>query len=171
MVEKAPYEVVKKIDALEIRMYPALVLASVTGYDDTDAFGLLFKYISGYNTSRRKVAMTAPVITTEKIAMTAPVISHTNYMAFVMPSLYDESTIPQPKDTEVSIETLPERKVAVLRFRGYTSDKEMSQRMSELFSVLEKYKIQTKGEPFLMRYNSPFAPGIVRRNEVAVEIE
>jgi hypothetical protein len=39
-----------------------------------------------------------------------------------------------------------------------------------LLSTLKNQNIQVKGEPILMRYNSPFTPGFLRRNEVAVEI-
>ncbi len=39
-----------------------------------------------------------------------------------------------------------------------------------LLKVLESEKIQIAGTPFLMRYNSPFTPGFLRRNEVGVEI-
>jgi hypothetical protein len=35
---------------------------------------------------------------------------------------------------------------------------------------IENQNIQVKGNPILMRYNSPFTPGFLRRNEVAVEI-
>lgn len=170
MVEKAKYDVIKKIDNIEIRNYPKLILASVKGYNDDDAFGLLFNYISGYNTAQSKISMTAPVITSEKIPMTAPVLSQRNYMAFVMPSSYDKSTIPKPKDQKVKIEILPKRKIAALRFSGYTSDKKTEKRISELLSVLKNHELKTKGEPFLMRYNSPFAPGFIRRNELAIEI-
>ena len=42
--------------------------------------------------------------------------------------------------------------------------------IQELIAILKTHKIQIKGEPVLMRYNSPFTPGFLRRNEVAVEI-
>ncbi len=73
MVKSIDYEVVKKLDRVEIRRYPRIVLARVDGYGD-GSFNLLFKFISGENSRKAKVAMTAPVIS-EKIAMNAPVIS------------------------------------------------------------------------------------------------
>jgi len=170
MVEKAPYKVIKKIDKIEIRNYPKMILVSVKDFHDNDAFNLLFNYISGNNTSQSKISMTAPVITSEKIPMTAPVFSQKNSMAFVMPSSYTESTIPKPKNKDVKIEIKPKKKVAVLRFSGHTSDNKTDKRIAELLSALKDNKIKTKGEPFLMRYNSPFAPGFIRRNEVAIEI-
>jgi len=170
MVEKATYDVIKKIDNVEIRNYPKMMLASVKEYDGNEAFELLFNYISGYNTSRRKISMTAPVITSEKIPMTAPVLSQDNYMAFIMPSSYDESTIPKPRSQKVNLEIQQKRKIAAIRFGGRTSNKKTEKRISGLLLVLKNHKIKTKGEPFLMRYNSPFAPGFMRRNEVAIQI-
>ena len=169
MVEKAPYDVLKKIDDIEIRNYPELILAKVKNNDD-NAFNLLFNYISGENTSQKKIPMTAPVITSEKIPMTTPVLSMKNYMAFVMPSNYETSTIPKPKDPKVEIETRKKMKVAVLRFGGYSTTKKTDKNIKKLLETLKKQELKTKGEPFLMRYNSPFAPGFIRRNEVAIEI-
>jgi Txe/YoeB family toxin of Txe-Axe toxin-antitoxin module len=148
-----------------------LVVASTTSEKGNTAFNLLFNYISGNNKSREKISMTAPVITSEKIPMTAPVLSKKDYMAFVMPSTYDKSTIPKPKNSEVNIEIQPEKKIAVLRFGGYTSDKKVNNKIKELLESIKNNKLKTKGEPFLMRYNSPFAPGFMRRNEVAIELE
>lgn len=170
MVEKAPYTVVKKIDNLEVRDYPELILAAVEDFQDDNAFGLLFNYISGENKSQKKISMTAPVITSEKIPMTAPVISQKNYMAFVMPSSYDKSTIPEPKNQKVKIKIQPKKTLAVQRFSGYATHKKTELKIEELLSTVKKNKLKTKGEPFLMRYNSPFAPGFIRRNEVAIEI-
>ena len=131
MVEKAQYKVVKKISKLEIRIYPELLLATVKG-NYRNSFNLLFDYISGNNSSKKKISMTAPVITSEKIPMTAPVLSKKDYMAFVMPSSYDKSTIPTPKNSEVSLEIQKERKIAVLRFGGYTSDKKFKRRVLDV---------------------------------------
>ncbi len=33
-----------------------------------------------------------------------------------------------------------------------------------------KFLTITGGEPFLMRYNPPFTPGFLRRNEIGIEI-
>jgi len=170
MVEKTSYNVEKKIDDIEIRAYPSLILAKVENFNDDNAFGLLFDYISGNNTSQKKISMTAPVISSEKIPMTAPVISRDNYFAFVMPSSYDKSTIPQPNNKKVKIEVQAEKKLAVLRFSGRTNYDKTNKKFKQLLELVKNNNLKTKGNPFLMRYNSPFAPGFIRRNEVAIEI-
>jgi len=35
---------------------------------------------------------------------------------------------------------------------------------------LAENRIETVGEPVLMRYNAPWTPGFMRRNEIAIEI-
>jgi hypothetical protein len=83
MVEQAKYEVLKKINNVEIRRYPTLVIARVDGYGD-GGFNLLFNFITGNNRQKSKIEMTAPVVS-EQIAMTAPVLSESDSIGFVMP--------------------------------------------------------------------------------------
>jgi len=115
--------------------------------------------------------MTAPVITSKKIKMTAPVISRDNYMAFVLPSSYNKDTVPTPTNPLVKINVQSKRTIAAIKFSGYSSDAKVEKMTKLLLNGLKKYEIKVKGVPFLMRYNSPFAPGFLRTNEVAVEIE
>ena len=170
MVEKAKYNVLEKIGDIEIRQYPEMILAVVEGNDDDNAFGLLFRYISGENNIKDKIKMTTPVITSKKIKMTAPVISNSSYMGFVLPSTYDKDTIPIPINQLVKINIQPKRQLAVLRFSGHTPDSKVEKIKKQLVDNLKKLNIKSKGVPFLMRYNSPFAPGFMRRNEVAIEV-
>lgn len=170
MVETLGYTVVKKIDNVEIRQYPDALFAIVENNGDDSGFGVLFQYISGENTTRRRIAMTAPVVTSEKIAMTTPVVTRKDFMAFPIPSSYTQETVPTPTNPAIRIELQPCKWMAVLRFSGRTSEKSVQKYMQRLLTTLKTYGIQAKNEPVLMRYNSPFTPGFLRRNEVAVEI-
>jgi hypothetical protein len=60
--------------------------------------------------------------------------------------------------------------MAVLQFGGRTNETKVQNKIQKLITILNTNKIQMKHEPVLMRYNSPFTPGFLRRNEVAVEI-
>ena len=170
MTQQIPYTLVKKIGQLEIRRYPEVILAVVDENTDDSGFGLLFRYISGENKTRRRIAMTAPVITSERIAMTAPVISKQDYMAFAIPSPYTKETAPVPTNPAVKIEIQPEKQMAVLRFGGRATHTRVEKYIQALTTMLQEQTMQIRGEPVLMRYNSPFTPGFLRRNEVAVEI-
>jgi len=171
MVESAPYEVLRTVDGIEIRSYPRLIVATVDeGGDDDSAFGHLFRYITGANKGSRKLAMTAPVITPERIEMTAPVINRGRAMSFVMPSGYTMETMPEPTDPMVRIEELPARRMAVIRFKGRARERDVEAARERLLSAVDRQGLEAVGAPVLMRYNSPFAPGFLRRNEVAVQL-
>jgi hypothetical protein len=170
MVEKAPYQVIKQIDEVEIRHYPQTILAVAPNSENDSGFNLLFNYIQGANTPQKKISMTAPVITSEKIPMTAPVISDQHYMAFVLPSSYSKDAVPTPTNPQVEIKNQPPRTLAVKRFSGRANKRDIERQLDILYTTLQNHNIQTKNESFLMRYNSPFAPGFIRRNEVAIEI-
>ena len=171
MVEKAQYDIVKTISDIQIRKYPKMLLAVIDGYEGDSGFGLLFNYISGSNTTQQKIPMTAPVITSEKISMTAPVITKDKYMAFVLPSFYTKETVPIPNNADVKIQVQKAKTFAVLRFSGKTTENRVQHYIQKLYDILKDNNIAIKDSPILMRYNSPFAPGFIRRNEVAVEIE
>ena len=169
MVDQAKYDALKEIGKVEIRLYLRLVIAKVDGYGDGD-FNLLFSFITGNNRQKSNVAMTAPVVS-EEIAMTAPVLSETGSIAFVMPEGFTLETTPEPLDDQVKIVEVPERVVAALRFSGRWSNSVFKKKTKELLEELEKAKIKTAGNVFSMRYNGPFTPWFLRRNEVAVPIE
>lgn len=98
--------------------------------------------------------------------MTSPVLSTKNGMSFVLPSDYSWEEIPRPTESVIRIERLPERTMAALRFRGRAQEKvgEMEERH------LRSEGIRSRGEVILMRYGPPYMPGVLRRNEVAVQV-
>jgi hypothetical protein len=170
MTKTAPYSVTRQTGDIEIRSYPVQLLATVSGSSDDVMFMVLLRYISGYNRPRTEIAMTAPVITGTTIQMTAPVISGPGTMSFVMPEEYTRPTLPEPLDPAVTIREVPARTLAVIRFFG-SADEQNVRKMTELLdSTLKKEGMTIIGIPFLMRYNSPWTPGFLRRNEIGVEI-
>jgi hypothetical protein len=165
-----PYAVTGTSGEIEFRHYPELVLATVDSADDDAGFSLLFAYISGSNRPREKIPMTAPVITSQKIPMTAPLVSDAGSMSFVMPAGTTREETPDPLDSRVRIVTIPERDIAVIRFSGYAPPEDVDAVTSRLQEGLKNAGTRTVGQPFLMRYDSPWTPGFMRRNEVATEI-
>jgi hypothetical protein len=102
--------------------------------------------------------------------MTSPVISKKDYMAFCLPLKYSIDTAPIPISPKVNIELIPERILAVLRFSGKTNEERIRQYSQKLRRNVEKEKLQTSGGLILFRYNSPFTPGFLRRNEISIEL-
>ena len=168
-----------------VREYPALVVAEVTvaGTQDQAAnagFRLLAGYIFGGNTPREKIAMTAPVVQQrstegENIAMTAPVTQSGKdgrwTVRFVMPSGYTLQTLPKPNDARVKLLELPPARVAVVRFSGLVSERDVERQTGLLREFMASKKLRAAGEPSLARYNPPWTPWFLRRNEVMLPVE
>jgi hypothetical protein len=181
MTETAPYEVTGHLGKVELRRYPALRVAQASGMYSNEAFWHLFRYITGNNRVRKKIAMTAPVISSDTIAMTAPVItssmtetipvvSDVGTMSFVLPSNYATEDPPEPLDPVVRTGTIPERDVAVIQFTGTAGHKEIEDETATLLLILEESGVRPIGQPFLMHYDPPMVPGVLRRNEIGIQI-
>jgi len=171
MTETISYEVTGKTGEIEFRKYPALVLATVDSAGGYSGFNLLFAYITGKNVAKNTLQMTAPVITPAKIPMTSPVVSDGMTMSFVMPAGKTRDEIPEPLDSKVRIVQVPGRELGVITFRGRTGEKEVRAAEERLLKGLRDAGIETAGEVFLMRYNPPWIPGFLRRNEVGIAIK
>ncbi len=182
-VEEAPYTVVEKDNAFEIRDYSPHILAE-TVVDGTleeagnIAFDRLFRYISGANTSRDRVTMTAPVSqqpTSEKIKMTAPVGQQPLLggwvVSFMMPASYTLETLPQPLDPLISLRQVAARRMAAIRYSGFWSEKAYLRNKQELESWIRQKGLTVVGEPVWARYNPPFMPWFLRRNEILIPVQ
>ena len=170
MVERVKYDVIRSIGKVEIRRYPKLVLATVYGKNDSAAFNLLFNYISGANKLNENIAMTAPVVSIEDTDEALPETSSQGFFTFVMPTGHDLDTLPEPDHDEVELHTQEEKTFAVLRFGGRATRGKIDSNRKELLKIVSGSNLSKKGGVFLMRYNSPFTPGFLRRNEVGVEV-
>lgn len=174
MTETIEYDVARTVGGVEIRDYPRVVLATVRDLSDNDAFSVLFDFITGHNSKRDRLAMTTPVFSSERpgqdIPMTTPVISGGSTFSFAMPKDFTAQSLPLPIDPRVQVEEIHARTVAVLRFKGRADRRTVERRQAQLLKVLEEQGMETRGEPFLMRYNPPFIPGFLRRNEIGIEI-
>ena len=174
-----PYERVRTLNGGEIRRYPQTVRVETTAPSQQTAFRRLFGYISGANRGGESVAMTAPVETRggESVAMTAPVRSEAGEsdseavrMAFYLPAEYTPETAPEPTEADVTLVTEPPKTVAVNRFSWYVPEWRVTRRARKLLSTLDREGIEPVGDPYLLRYNDPWTPPFMRRNEVAVEV-
>ena len=184
--EEPAFTVSLKEGAFEVRSYPALVAAqvSVTGTRDeasSAGFKLLAGYIFGGNTRRQSIAMTAPVVQaqsgSETIAMTAPVIqtrvpgqSGAWTVRFIMPATYTLDSLPTPNDAKVQLMVLPPARFAAVTFSGLAGEDDVALRTAELSVYITSHALQADGPPALARYNPPWTPWFMRRNEVLVAV-
>lgn len=177
--KSVPYEQLRSINGADIRRYPQTVLVETAAPTQRIAFQRLFEYISGANHGDESTSMTAPVETQsgDSIAMTAPVRSaaigtdaETIRMAFYLPSEYTTETAPEPTDPDVTLVTEPQKTVAVDQFSWYAPEWRVERRTEKLLATLVDEDIEPEGDPYLLRYNDPWTPPFMRRNEVAVEV-
>lgn len=181
-IEEAAYKLVDREGKCEIRDYAAHVLAETVVEGNLEdagnkAFYRLFEYISGNNRSRAKIAMTAPVVQKpagEKIAMTAPVEQRrTNEdwaVSFMMPSTYTLESLPVPEDSTVTLRLIPARRMAAIRYSGTWSEKRYLRFKMQLEVWIHKMGLTIAGDPVWARYNPPFTPWFLRRNEILIPI-
>jgi len=177
--------VVGRYDGFELRRYPSHVVAEVTvrlpfEQAGNKAFGSLFGYISGRNRSRTSVAMTAPVVQSagaaQKVAMTAPVIQHGTddggyAVAFVLPASMTAETAPEPTDPNVKIRTVPASLAAVTRYSGRWSQDSFEHHCADLLAAVGAEGLTVVGTPRFARFDPPFKPWFLRRNEVIVDVD
>lgn len=188
-VEIAPYDVIKSDtdQKIELRHYESLVLVSAPMGGNVDegrntAFSKLFSYISGDNTARSKIAMTAPVFIDDKtstdgikIPMTAPVFmddtSSQAIMSFVLPASYTIETAPLPQDPSVKLHEIKDYNVATIQFNGLLRRSNIDKHQSILETWIENEGYEIIGPRKTAGYNPPFTLPALRRNEVLIPIE
>ena len=185
-IEEPRFEVLEQDGAFELRDYAPYLVAETRVEADFEsagnlAFQRLFRYISGDNTAQQKIAMTAPVTQSrsdsrgEKIQMTAPVAQQadgTGYrVAFIVPAKYTIDTVPKPSDPTVQIRAVPARLVAVWRYSGRWTAANYQEYEAELRREIGARDLKVMGDPILARYNPPFMPSFLRRNEVLIPVE
>jgi hypothetical protein len=182
-IEEAKYEVIERDNKFEIRDYETHILAETVvqgNLEDagSEAFKRLFRYISGDNRPGEKVAMTAPVSQQprgEKIKMTAPVgqqrLGKIWAVSFMMPGSYTLETLPEPEDPKVSLRQVPARRMAAVRYSGFWSEKGYLRHKAELESWIDGMGLTIVGDPIWARYNPPFMPWFLRRNEILIPVD
>jgi len=195
-VETPDYEVVRKDGAIEVRDYPALVVAEVTRTGPrreavSAGFSPLAAYIFAKDRAGDTISMTAPVTQSreqlgrEKIAMTAPVTQTRTasteegwadpgqtadedrwIVRFIMPSQYKLDDLPSPGGGGVRLEEVPAKRRAAIRFSGHATDAAIAKHEAQLRAWLATQGLIPDGPPTYAYYNDPWTPGPLRRNEV-----
>ena len=181
-IEEATYTVVHRDGEFEIRDYAPHVVAETVvagafARAGNQAFRALFHYISGANRSQHKVAMTAPVsqaASGERIAMTAPVGQQPSQdrwaVSFTMPASFTLETLPAPADPQVTLRQVPARRMAATRYSGRWTEGGYLQHRTRLEAWVRSRGLLVAGDPVWARYDSPFTPWFLRRNEILIPL-
>jgi effector-binding domain-containing protein len=182
-IEEVPYTVIEQNGEMELRQYSPHIVAETTvegAFDKvgSEGFRRLAGYINGENRSKQSIAMTAPVsqeAQSEKIAMTAPVGQEKSgdrwRITFVMPAKYTLDTLPEPLDSRIKITQEPARLMAAVRYSGTWSRKGYEENRERLLAWIEERGFKQTAEPVWARYNPPFMPWFLRRNEILIPVD
>ncbi len=183
-VEEPKFAVELHDEEFDVRTYAPRVVAEtrVSGRRkdaDSEGFRRLAGYIFGGNEQRAKIAMTAPVglrAEGRKIAMTAPVGLRAEgdswTVSFTMPEGETLATLPQPKDARVTLRELPAARVGVVRFSGRWTEASFAEHAESLRAWLSARGLSAAtAEPEVNRYDPPWTPWFMRRNEVWLSVK
>ena len=165
--ESAPYKVVRASGKFELRDYPALTVVETpmahAGNGSDGSFNRLFRFISGGNEARQKIAMTTPVF------MSGGDTNAT--MAFVMPAKMKADEVPKPPDQSVTVRELPAGRFAVLRYSGGRNAKKEAKALEQLGAWMKQEGLKELSPPIYGYFDPPWTPAFLRRNEVMARIE
>lgn len=169
MTEEQPYDVVAKYPGFELRRYPAHLVAEMEVGGPFElagnlAFPRLARYIGGHNRPARKVAMTAPVVQEQDR-------DNRRYrVGFVMPAGLGAEDLPDPLDPRVRTRRVPAQTAAARRFSGRWSRRSYEKQEAALLSAVEAAGLKVVGRPRYARFDPPWTPWFMRRNEVVVPV-
>lgn len=181
-IEEPAFTVVRELDGFEIREYAPYLVAEVLVPGPSEeagnqGFRILAGYIFGKNQGERRIAMTAPVTQTPapaKIAMTAPVTQRATdagyIVQFAMPAEYTLDTLPLPLDPQIKLRQFGGGQFAVIRYSGTWSARNYQEHLAKLERGIAAAGLRTSGEPIYSRYNAPFVPWFMRRNEIWLKL-
>jgi SOUL heme-binding protein len=178
IVEGPEYEVVRRLGDIEVRQYAPYTVAEVQVPGAADeavhgAFPILSGYIFGKNKGARPFVKTeavnhspAPI----RFAMTAPVTQIARAGGFtvqlVLPSGVTLESAPEPDDPRVTLRELPAHRLAAISYSGFWSASNYASHLATLMAALKAVALSWSGEPAFSRYNAPWTPWFLRRNEI-----
>ena len=164
--ESAPYKVARSDGKFELRDYPDLTVVETPMADPNGSDGSfmrLFRFITGANEEKQKIAMTTPVF------MSGTSTNQT--MAFVLPAKLKTADAPKPADGALTVRELPAGRFAVLRFSGGRNAKKEAESLARLKSWLERERLPALSGPVYGYFDPPWTPAFLRRNEVMLRTE
>ncbi|WP_445155135.1 SOUL family heme-binding protein [Arthrobacter sp. Hor0625] len=130
--------------------------------------------------SAQKLAMTSPVLQSGPLpgnatgASNGPGTGNAGpaefVVAFVLPAGVSAATAPVPTDPLVQIRAVPGALAAVVRFSGSGSEAAFARRNEGLQAALALAGLTALGPPRFARFDPPFKPWFLRRNELVQDV-
>lgn len=166
-IEEPRYRVVTRHEVFEVRQYEPFIVAEVTVPGPAEeagnqGFRLLAAYISGKNQGERKIEMTAPV---------SQLATESGFaIQFAMPAGFTRNTLPEPLDSRIILKTVAAGRFAVIRYSGLWSDSNYQAHLDQLRADMSAAGLSGAGAPIYARYDAPFVPWFMRRNEIWIAV-
>ncbi|XP_064635331.1 heme-binding protein 2-like [Lineus longissimus] len=163
------FTIIKTEKEFEIRKYEVSYWTSTDMYemDLQDAFRTgfrrLFKYITGENENKEKLAMTCPVLT--KIKPGPGPTCESNFTRSFMVPFSHQPSAPAPTDKDVYLNSMPEMTVYVRSFGGFASETDWIQNAADLAQAIGNASLFDDSHFYTAGYDSPYRP-TNRHNEV-----
>ena len=87
-----------------------------------------------------------------------------------MPKGYTLATLPAPKDARVRLTPVAPSRVAVARFSGLAGEGDIQKQTAALRAFITEHHLHAAGESSLARYDPPWTPWFMRRNEIWIPV-
>ncbi|MDP1608863.1 MAG: heme-binding protein [Chlamydiales bacterium] len=167
MGKEPKYEILESYDKIELRLYASFLVAEVecSGIRKEairSGFRILANYIFGNNVASAKLPMSVPV--------TQQKIDDLWKIRFMLTQASDLNDLPQPNNQLVKLFSIPEKKVAAIRFSGIANDEKLQRYTTKLREFADSHKWPLDDRPILAFYNPPWTLPFLRRNEILFEV-
>ena len=168
-VETPRFRVLKQTPAFELRQYEPMVVAETEvpgGSEDSQGFRTLAGYIFGGNARGQSISMTAPVAQQEVAGSDGARVT----MSFMMPRAHALEDLPHPKDSRVRLKRVDQGLMAAVVFSGQWNRSDVASRTEALRQGVLDAGMTVVGPPVFARYDPPWTPPFLRRNEIMVPV-
>ena len=128
---------------------------------DDGSFMRLFRFISGGNEAKQKIAMTTPVF------MSGTGTNAT--MSFMIPAKLKTEEVPKPSGGPLTVRELAAGRFAVLRFSGGRDATKEAESLAQLKTWMNTEKLSVLSSPVYAYFDPPWTPPFLRRNEVMLQ--
>lgn len=166
--EEVEFDTVLRDGAFSVRNYPQLTVAETIALGMREsALALGFLTLADYLDGKTRGG--------PRLGMTAPVLADGDddgrgwRTRFVLPTRAAAESMPVPGEG-IRIRSLPARQLAAARFSGDADDGALEHHEDALRSWMEARGLRAAGPVEHAFYNSPFVPGMLRRNEVLIPL-
>lgn len=170
--ESPTYRVEERVNEIELRCYEPYVVAETLVEGPLEragngGFRLLAGYISGGNKTTdgdsKNIAMTTSVAQDR--------VGDQYRVRFMMPTQYTVESLPTPNDSRVTISEVGPQCFAAIRYRGRWTRKGYERHCRNLTGAISQAGHTVLGEPVWARYDPPWTPWFLRRNEILVALD